>query len=343
MTYARGVVAAPRHAGLRSTLGYALLASGDGANARRGVRALKSAGGPWEGLQPWQHPADVTWSLPPSRPVHAMSRGGLGVQLGLGLGVGLGGSLGGDQPLDDPAWRCVLNTLEAAAPALAQEASAGLERGEFHIQHEGIADPQHGWREQHGLLKHCRERKSATERSATPLADSAAELDSTCATLAALADSGLEIRGAAFSALLPGTRLHPHSGTTNARLTIHLGLNVPAPGAARLRIGQPTAAAAAAAAAGEEGGQQQQQGAAAGEESVVEVAWAAGQAFVWDDSFAHEVHWTDGTSAGHGGPAGEDGVLPDAVSFMAGRPRVILLLSVTHPALRPETPVCPPG
>ena len=329
VAYARGVVAAPGHTGLRSTLGYALLASGDAANARRGVRALRAAGGPWESLQPWQHPAAVTLSLPPSRPVHAMSRGD--------LSGAIRGEARGDQQLDDPKWKCVLETLEAAAPALAQEASGGMRRGAFHIQHEGIAEPNRGWRELE-LLKPCRERGAASEGGGAPV------LDTACATLAALSSSGLEVRGAAFSALLPGTRLLPHSGTTNSRLTIHLGLSVPTPGAARLRIGQPTAAAmaaAAAAAAGEEGGQQQQQVAVAVDEaaSVVEVAWAAGEAFVWDDSFAHEVRWA--------GDSGDDAAAlasgDDAVAFAAGQPRVILLVSVTHPSLRPDAPVCGGG
>ena len=151
---------------------------------------------------------------------------------------------------------------------------------------------------------------------------------------------GPEIRGAAFSALLPGTRLHAHSGTTNARLTVHIGLSIPMPGAARLRVGVPSAAEAAIAGIDAEQpvqqtGQPEQQ---SDEQEAWELAWAEGQGFVWDDSFAHEVYWSD---APHDQDAGMAPAAPlteteaEAAFRAAATPRVILLLSVAHPALTP--------
>jgi len=98
---------------------------------------------------------------------------------------------------------------------------------------------------------------------------------------------GFPIQGEAeFLLLAPGTRLEPHCGTTNRRLTMHLGLVTP-PGPA-LRIG----------------------------EELLE--WKAGKAFVFDDSFEHEV-WHNGTEL-----------------------RAVLYLSIWHPQLWPEMKA-PPG
>jgi aspartate beta-hydroxylase len=66
---------------------------------------------------------------------------------------------------------------------------------------------------------------------------------------------------ALFSALAPGTRLRPHCGATNSRLTCHLGLRVPAD--CGLRVGDETR------------------------------GWEAGKCTVFDDSFEHEA-WNEG-------------------------------------------------
>ena len=63
---------------------------------------------------------------------------------------------------------------------------------------------------------------------------------------------------ALFSALAPGTRLRPHCGSTNSRLTCHLGLVVPA--GCGLRVGDETR------------------------------QWEEGRCLVFDDSFEHEAY-----------------------------------------------------
>ena len=64
-----------------------------------------------------------------------------------------------------------------------------------------------------------------------------------------------------FSVLRPGTHLRPHCGSTNSRLTCHLGVVVP--GGARVRVGDEWR------------------------------EWAEGECLVFDDSWEHEVR-TDG-------------------------------------------------
>jgi Aspartyl/Asparaginyl beta-hydroxylase len=62
-----------------------------------------------------------------------------------------------------------------------------------------------------------------------------------------------------FSVLAPRTRLRPHCGTTNLRLTAHLGLSVPATGRCEIRVGEERR------------------------------QWKEGQVLLFDDSFEHEV------------------------------------------------------
>ena len=83
-----------------------------------------------------------------------------------------------------------------------------------------------------------------------------------------------------FSVLSPGARLRPHCGPTNARLRVHVGIDVPK--GAAMRVGHETR------------------------------PWREGEAFVFDDSFEHEV-WNDGTS-----------------------PRLVFIFDVWHPQLRTD-------
>ena len=68
---------------------------------------------------------------------------------------------------------------------------------------------------------------------------------------------------ALFSTIAPGTHLRPHCGSTNTRLTAHLGLVVPE--GCSIRCGEETR------------------------------GWREGKCIVFDDSFEHEV-WHDGTA-----------------------------------------------
>ena len=125
---------------------------------------------------------------------------------------------------------CVLDTLEAAAPAMAAEATALLP--EFAVQAEGLATPAAGWRELN-VLARC-----------LGGADGRAPVRRSCSALNEVvrrAGGGFSLGGAAFSAIAEGTSLSAHCGSTNERLVVHVGLSVPRPGSARLRLGEPSA------------------------------------------------------------------------------------------------------
>eukprot|EP00931_Biecheleriopsis_adriatica_P011155 TRINITY_DN112233_c0_g1_i1.p1 TRINITY_DN112233_c0_g1~~TRINITY_DN112233_c0_g1_i1.p1 ORF type:complete len:264 (+),score=46.88 TRINITY_DN112233_c0_g1_i1:62-793(+) len=78
-----------------------------------------------------------------------------------------------------------------------------------------------------------------------------------------LADSIGACGNAIFAQLTPGTRLKPHCGPTNTRLTCHLGIEVPS--GCAIRVGTETR------------------------------RWQQGKCLVFDDSWEHEV-WNTGTS-----------------------------------------------
>ena len=70
-----------------------------------------------------------------------------------------------------------------------------------------------------------------------------------------------------------------------------------------------------------------------------EEAWAAGRAFAFDDSFAHEVLWRD--DGGQPLPPPDEAPLEDGDIFATrARPRVVLILTFRHPGLQ-AAPVCP--
>eukprot|EP01050_Picozoa_sp_SAG11_P002368 SAG11_NODE_119_length_15911_cov_7.077599_2_plen_202_part_00 len=68
---------------------------------------------------------------------------------------------------------------------------------------------------------------------------------------------------ALFSAISPGTHLKPHCGGTNARLTCHLPLLVPAAAKCTIRVGSESR------------------------------SWEEGKCIVFDDSFEHEVSYAE--------------------------------------------------
>ena len=284
--FAAGAALDPLHPGLVSNHAFRLISN---------VRALEGAAllriavstGVWE--RPWQAPGATFARGLWSRPIFAR---------------------------DDFA--CVLDTLEAAAPAMAAEATALLP--EFAVQAEGLATPAAGWRELN-VLARC-----------LGGADGRAPVRRSCSALNEVvrrAGGGFSLGGAAFSAIAEGTSLSAHCGSTNERLVVHVGLSVPRPGSARLRLGEPSAVAAARASGG--GG--------AADDWSHEEAWAAGRAFAFDDSFAHEVLWRD--DGGQPLPPPDEAQLEDGATFATrARPRVVLILTFRHPGLQ-AAPVCP--
>lgn len=297
--------AAPRHAGVVTNQAFELIGSGPGP-AQRGAELLAGAvrGGLWPGpawhdgphAARWQHPSEyVALPAETTHHVHARAR-----------------------------YACMLRPLEEAAAAMAAEAEALLPQ--FDEQTEGISTERTGWRELN-LLPLCGGGASA---------EAARGVGASCGALDAMriGAPALLLRGASFSAIWPGVGLLPHCGPTNARLVLHMGLRARGNAGGRLRIGAPLvlaaeahgtqSAAAAAAAAAERppaDDEAAEVGAAVG--STVELAWHDGRAFVWDDSFTHEVR-----------PA------PRRHDDHAEGPRIILLLTFKHPALS-VGPVCP--
>ena len=128
-----------------------------------------------------------------------------------------------------------------------------------------------------------------------------------------------------LSRLSRGTSLSPHCGGSNKRWRIHMGLV--SDGSARIRVGQQTR------------------------------AWEEGVAFVFDDSFEHEVYWAEGQGAngrGHGSKAsaaapravaGASDGDPLAAPGLEAHDRLVLLVDIPHPALvaAAGSRICPAG
>lgn len=168
--FAAGARVQPRHAGLVSNAAFALIGRAESSRAEvlAGGRLLQdaTAAGVWRVR--WQYPttydAQLTFAAP------RWSR---------------------------KSFECLLQPLEGAANAMAEEAVALLPL--FAVQAEGLATPAHGWRE-YNVLRRCVDR-SAAGRSER------ANLTRTCEALEAMvrgAGGGFELLGASFSAMLPG-------------------------------------------------------------------------------------------------------------------------------------------
>ena len=317
----------PDHAAATSTAAYMLLASQSAEQRRRGLSLLARgvAAGTWPNARHWQHPAEYLPMVPTLSGVHS------------------------PRP-----YRCLLQPLQASAAALGAEAVAALPH--FSVQPEGIARPHGGWRdlniwelcglstrvgggdaagEGDGGLASVGPHDRATDRA--PLG----VLMATCTALRRAKRTYPYVQGAFFSSLEAGTSLLPHCGPTNGRLVMHVGLRVPHPGAARLRIGRPSTLNFSA-----DETTLRQLG--WHDSEPTEVVWREGEGFVWDDSQCHEVlyrqpHRTDeGSVAGGVASRGVSGVgtSNESAPAMATGQRIILLLLLLHPIMT-QTPVCP--
>ena len=363
--YERGITAAPAHAGLRSSLAYALMSRG-AAQAQRGAALLREgeSWGLWK--RAWQHPPELLQTtVAVGGGIEARgSTGGNGAGDGdgaLGFGDAHGGERTPPRPVHAPGggargsgWECVLQPLEHASAHIAAEALAVLP--DFLVQHEAIASPHGGWRE-YEVRSRCAARPPGLRHTCAALDAVAASLSRRSHATSAgargrshapLAAGGVQISGAAFSALVPGTRLHPHCGTTNSRLTLHLGLHIPPPqrGVAYLRIGRPRVIDAPVSTATSRAGSDRAPGTCRSADGAgrtdeqsdssfdyMELTWRNGTAFVWDDSFAHEIYWTN-TSTPPPALGPTWAIDPDG-QFLSGGPRVILLLSLRNAGLQP--------
>jgi hypothetical protein len=196
---------------------------------------------------------------------------------------------------------CVLELLERRAPALVAEAAALLAAdssraaspgaswpyGAFRPEREGLHSPSDGFA-YYDLVSGC---ATPAGRAVTP---------ASCDALDALAwRTNAPIGLARISRLQRGVEIAPHTGLRNTRWRVHLGLRVP-DSAAHV----PTLHVAGEA-----------------------VTWQVGRAFVFDDSYEHEVRWDPPVEA------------PD---LSAAAARLVLIVDLPHPdmAEREGTPVC---
>jgi aspartyl/asparaginyl beta-hydroxylase (cupin superfamily) len=165
-------------------------------------------------------------------------------------------------PFFDRSYFPWLPTLEAATGTIREELTALMDAGmpgfAPYINYPPGA-PLNQWAE----LNRSSEWSSLwLWRDGRPQAEAIARCPRTAALLAELpmADQPGFAPTAVFSALAPRTHIPPHTGSTNARLLVHLPLILPGP--ARFRVGNE------------------------------ERAWQMGQAWCFDDSIEHEA-WND--------------------------------------------------
>ena len=154
--------------------------------------------------------------------------------------------------------------------AIALEARAGAIRAEFlALRAAALPLGKVGGRaaHDHTLVAAGEWREAPLFGNGRKHAELCARCPVTTATLEACDEAvGMALSGGGeslFSVLAPGTHLRPHCGSTNARLTCHLGVLVP-PGCS-VRVGDETR------------------------------GWEEGKCIVFDDSFEHEV-WHRGQS-----------------------------------------------
>ena len=150
-----------------------------------------------------------------------------------------------------------------------------------------------------------RNREKGSWASGACESDGAPQTCAALSALAALTAGGLSSQGQIkFSLLRPGTHILPHTGPTNARLRLHLGLRVPPP-----ELGRFTLRVAA--------------------EPAVE--WAEGEVLILDDSFEHEL-WASNSTDSEGCQAreGESGESEEEEGSAA---RLILIVDLDHPEL----------
>lgn len=150
------------------------------------------------------------------------------------------------QPWYDPATLPLAGELERAAPQIAAEFHR-LDPREFAPEHEPIAR-RGGW---DVLMLYERGRRHDDRLRRVPAVAEALERHRTVRSLAGLAY---------FSRLAPRSHVAPHSGPTNMRVRVHLGIDVP-PGCG-IRVAGTAA------------------------------TWQEGRCLAFDDSFPHEV-WND--------------------------------------------------
>jgi len=102
---------------------------------------------------------------------------------------------------------------------------------------------------------------------------------------------------ARISRIQPGVVIALHAGLHNSRWRLHMGLQLPSTHHALLRVGGTP------------------------------ITWELGKAFVFDDSYEHEVTWEPPV---------------EAVDYSAAEARLVLIVDFQHPDLAPpHEPICP--
>jgi len=214
---------------------------------------------------------------------------------------------------------CVPRILEDFGMRLATEAQAllarskliesvdggsdgGWDAGYWTVEKEGLHTPRDGFANV-DVLAACSHAaahggKPSEDVRDTDVESLAKHLPTFCEVLAALkAQTNAHVELARISRLQAGVQVSIHTGLHNRRWRAHLGLQLARSyGAHMIVAGQP-------------------------------VTWEVGKAFIFDDSFEHEVVW--------------DAPVP-SVSLGSEEARLVLIVDFRHPnATPPGEPVCP--
>ena len=168
-----------------------------------------------------------------------------------------------------PALQAAVQLLQRATAELLAEYNALQQGGLLEPETECIAEPV--WLNSSSSSSRAGQwwvytANAPWRRPLDALGCSAATAPVACALLARLAATGLAVQRVGYSALWPGALLHPHYGSSNSVLKLHLGLRVP------VCRGVPCAALTV-------GG--------------VAQPWQAGKVLFFDDSFLHSVEVSD--------------------------------------------------
>jgi len=137
-------------------------------------------------------------------------------------------------------------------------------------------------------------------------------------TMSILQSSGGDFINARFSYVHPGTHISPHCGVSNAKLRAHLALTAPPEVPPGNRAGS--------------GSSRSRSGLRVGEASR---SWVQGEAFIFDDSFEHEVFWryTPAAAAAVKARGGQRGAPQEMRQEEETGGRMVLILDVSSTLL----------
>jgi hypothetical protein len=199
---------------------------------------------------------------------------------------------------------CVTRILEAHGAAMVAEARTLLAKSErkrldaggawgaglFATEREGLHSPAQGF-SNFDVLAHCKNTPACANDDAQGAAESGCLAHAFCVMLRKLEETTMATTQLArISRLQAGVVISPHTGLHNSRWRAHIGLKLPGKHAAQLRVGDTI------------------------------FTWREGEAFVFDDSFEHEVTWNPPV---------------ETIDLSAEEARLVLIVDFQHPDVNP--------